>query len=197
MSPVGPEEPAVYWRRRILVGVAVLLGLVLVLFVMRSCSGGTDPVAQPSDQPTQSEQPSESPSASATGDAAACSDSDIGVAVKMAQSSFKTGEEIVFQLHITNNGQSDCSRNLGSKVNNVAVTSGPAAVWSSDNCLPAGEDDFKTIPAGKTYVVESTWKQDITAASCSTPFQKAQAGGYEVIGKNMDVKSDPVSFTIT
>lgn len=197
INPVGPEEPAVYWRRRILVGVAVLVGLLVIGFVLRSCSGGADPVASPTDQPSQSAQPSESPSGDATGDVAACSDSDIGVAVKMAQSSYKTGEDIVFQLHITNNGQSDCSRNLGSKVNNMAVTSGPAAVWSSDNCLPAGEDDFKTIPTGKTYVVESTWKQDITAASCSTPFQKAQPGGYDVVGTNMDVKSDPVAFTIT
>ena len=179
INPVGPEEPATYWRRRILVAVAVLIALVVVMFVMKSCSGGTDPVAQPTVQPTQSAQPSESPSSSASSgaNAAACNNSDIGVAVKMEKSSFKVGEEIVFQMHITNNGSNECSRNLGPKVNTVSVSSGPAAVWSSDNCLQPGEDDFKNIPAGKTYVVESTWKQDVTAASCSTPFQKAKAGG--------------------
>lgn len=84
INPVGPEEPATYWRRRILVAVAVLIALVVVMFVMKSCSGGTDPVAQPTVQPTQSAQPSESPSSSASSgaNAAACNNSDIGVAVK-------------------------------------------------------------------------------------------------------------------
>lgn len=197
INPVGPEEPGTYWRRRILVAVAVLLVLFVAVMVIRG-GGGSDPVAQPTEQPSQSVQPSESPSSSESpsGATAACSDSDIGVAVKMQGSSFTQKQDIVFQMHITNNGATDCSRNLGPKVNTFAVSSGPAAVWSSDNCLPAGDDDIKNIPAGKTYVVEATWKQDITAASCSTPLQKAQPGGYDVIAKNMDVKSDKVSFTI-
>lgn len=197
INPVGPEEPGTYWRRRILVAVAVLIVLFVVVMVIRG-GGGSDPVAQPTEQPTQTSQPSESPSSSESpsGDGATCSDSDIGVAVKMQSTSFTKGQDVVFQMHVTNNGTSECSRNLGPKVNTVSVTSGPADVWSSDNCQPAGEDDIKNIPAGKTYVVESTWKQDITAASCATPFQKAQPGGYEVVGKNMDVTSDKVAFTI-
>lgn len=196
INPVGPEEPGVYWRRRLLVGVAALIALTVVLFVLKSCGGGTDPVGNPTEQPSQSVQPSESPSGDATGNVAACNDSDIGVAIKMEKTAFAQGDDIVFQMHITNNSANECSRNLGPKVNTVSVTSGPAAVWSSDNCLEPGDDDFKNIPAGKTYVVESTWKQDITAASCATPFQKAQPGGYDVVGKNVDVTSDKVAFTI-
>jgi hypothetical protein len=41
VHPVGPEEPVVYWRRRVVLGLAALVTLIVIV---RSFTGGEDPV---------------------------------------------------------------------------------------------------------------------------------------------------------
>lgn len=198
INPVGPEEPTVYWRRRILIVLAVVVVLFVAWLIIRP-GGDAEPVAAPTQDPSATAQVTGDPSASPSNvDAPACVESDLGIEVKLDSSTYKQGSDVKMQMFIKNNGSSDCSRNLGSKANKFDITSGPAAVWSSANCVAETKDDFKLIPAGRTYVVESTWNQTLNAGgSCSTPFQKAQPGGYNVEAVNLDLTSPEVAFVIS
>jgi len=202
MNPIGPEEPSVYWRRRLIVGLAILIVLIILVVLLRSCSSGGTPVAAPtSSSPsatnTSSSTASPSSSSSASASGAACADSDIQVTVAPNNgTSFSPGESISFTMSIKNISSKACQRNVGTKPNTVKITSGGVDVWSSDDCAPPGEDNIQTIQPGDMYQLSATWNQKLSSPTQCTNQSSAQAGGYDVVGINDQVKSDPVAFSI-
>lgn len=182
-------------------GLAILVGLILIFVVFKSCSGGDNtgavaPSPTPTPVVTESTLPTDSASPSSTATGGECADSDIEVTAEVPKATVPVGTSITFLMNIKNMSTVDCTRNVGPKVNSIAVTSGGEAVWSSDDCSPAGGDQVESIPPGATYRVQATWNQEVTAASCDNP-AKATAGGYDVEAKNGTVKSSKVSFEIT
>lgn len=206
LNPIGPEEPSVYWRRRLIVGLAILVVLIILFVFLRSCSSGGTPVAAPtssapvvaptsSSSSTSSSSPSSSPSSSASGNI--CPDSAIQVTVQPNNgTSFSAGTPITFTMAIKNTSSQACSRNVGTKPNTVKITSGGVDVWSSDDCAPAGEDNYQTLQPGDMYQLTATWNQKLSSGSQCTNQQSASAGSYDVQGINDQVKSQTVSFTI-
>ena len=201
MNPVGPEEPGVYWRRRLLVGLGVLVVLIIFFMLLRSCSSDPTPTAAPSPSPTPSAtaSTSASPSPSTSASGTACTDSDIEVTVKPDKgTSFPSGTPITFTMAIKNISDKACARNVGTKPNTVLVQSGGSEVWSSDDCAPAGTDQVQTIEPGNVYQLNANWNQQQTSpGNCPTSGASAPPGSYEVIGKNDQVKSNPATFTIS
>lgn len=215
INPVGPEEPRVYWVRRALVAVGVLavLGLVIALLAGGGGSSNTaasasptpvpsvspsasvDPSASPSESP--STDPSASPSPSDSGAAAPCADSDIGIEVSSPKESYPVGSKATFIMKITNNSGAPCSRDVGAKANSFLISSGGYRVWSSDDCNPGGEEDVKVLPPGEPYAVQATWPGTITTAACEKNAPMAQAGAYDVVGKNGTVTSPQATFAVT
>ncbi len=201
MNPIGPEEPATYWRRRLLVGLGVLVALIVVFLVLRSCSSEATPTAAPS------ESASPSPTASASASTAnptstaitglPCADTDIEVTVEPTDgTSYSAGTPITFLMSIKNISDTACDRNVGTKPNTVLVNSGTERVWSSDDCAASAQDDVKSINPGDVYQLNATWDQQLSQPGCPAGQPEAQAGSYDVVGINGDVESKAVTFTI-
>ena len=199
LHPVGPEPASVYWRRRIIVVIGILVVLGLVWWLI-SPSGGSAPAASsasPTPLPTlSSAAPSVSPSASVSG--AQCADSDIAVTVTTEQQAYSVGGPVEFVMKISNTGGVPCVRDVGTIANTFVVTSGGFDVWNSDAC--SGTDEVQEaqeeeIPAGEAFAVKGTWDGTVTANGCenATP---AEAGAYQVEASNGDVVSEPVTFSL-
>lgn len=204
MNPVGPEEPSVYWRRRLIFALGALIVLIILFMLLRSCSSSGEPVASPSNSASASASPSVTSSASPSGSSTAasgqlCADSDIEVTVAPngTSTSYPAGSPITFTMSIKNISTKACDRNVGTKPNTVKVTSGGVDVWSSDDCAPPGDDNVKLIQPGDQYQLSATWDQKLSQAGCPANQPAAKAGTYEVQGINDQVKSKLVTFTIT
>lgn len=205
LNPVGPEPANVYWRRRIVVilGVLVVLGLLWWLISPGGSSAPTTAVSSsPTALPTLSATASPSPDGSATGSPSAsvsgaeCLDSDIVVTVTTAQQSYSLGEPIEFVMKISNTGTTACKRDVGPAANTFTVTSGGFGVWSSDACTATGDSQEEEIPVGEAFAVKGTWDGTVTANGCGPSATPAEAGSYQVEATNGQVTSDPVGFTL-
>ena len=202
MNPIGPEEPATYWRRRLLVGLGVLVVLIVFFLVLRSCGTDATPIAAPSQSASAEPSPSTSvstanPTQTAT-TGVACTDADIEVTVEPDKgTTFPAGSPITFTMSVKNISQAACDRNVGTKPNTVLVKSGSERVWSSDDCAPAGQDDIKSINPGDAYQLNATWDQKLSQAGCPSGQPSAKSGGYDLTGINDQVESKSVAFTIS
>ncbi|MCU0278869.1 MAG: hypothetical protein MUF33_14340 [Candidatus Nanopelagicales bacterium] len=200
LNPVGPEPASVYWRRRIVVilGVLVVLALVWWLISPGGSSAPTSASASPSPLPTLSPttSPSVSGSPSPAVSGAPCLDDDIAVTVSMTQQSYPVGSPVEFVMKISNNGATACARDVGPAANTFTIKSGGFDVWSSDACTEAGESQVEEIPAGEAFAVKGTWDSTVTANGCASP-TAAEAGAYQVEATNGDASSSPLSFTLS
>jgi hypothetical protein len=199
VNPIGPEEPAPYWRRRLLIGLGALVVLIVLFLVLRSCGADTTPTAAPSSaQPSASVSVSTADPAETAKTGVGCADTDIEVTVETDKgTSFPAGSPITFTMSIKNVSDSACDRNVGTKPNTVLVEMSGERVWSSDDCAPAGQDNIKSINPGDAYQLNATWDQKLSQVGCPAGEPTAKSGRYDVTGINDEVKSTSVPFTIS
>lgn len=213
LSPVGPEPPSVYWKRRALVIGGALL--VIIGLIMLWPSGGdaqttsADTAATPSAAPVPSGSPTPSSATSASAAASAsaspsgpatitdCLDSEIEVQTKVDTPAPKMGAPVSLTMTIANISGVPCTRDVGAAVNQFTITSGGYRVWSSDDCNPGGQNQIETIPPGQAFAVQAAWPTVITTPGCPTPQQPAQPGTYDVAGTNGSVTGVATRFSLT
>ena len=157
VHPIGPEEPVVYWRRRLLVGLAAVLTLFLV---MQMFSGGDDgnpaaaaipattasanplvvdpstsslPIAASTSPTTQTLQPTAEPTVQVVAEGE-CSDAQISMQVEIDRTTTAVGEGVHIKMILKNTSTTTCKRDVGSGANEITVISGPALIWSTDHC---------------------------------------------------------------
>ena len=213
LSPVGPEPPSVYWKRRALVIGGVLL--VIIGLIMLWPSGGdtestsADAGASPSAAPAASGSPAPSgtPSTPGTASSAAspsapapttdCLDSEIELRTTVDTPAPKVGTPVTMTMTIANISGVPCTRDVGAAVNQFTITSGGYRVWSSDDCNPGGQNQIETIPPDQAFAVQATWPSVITSPGCPTPQQAAQPGTYDVAGSNGAVTGVATRFSLT
>jgi hypothetical protein len=161
----GPLPAAVYWRRRALVVVGLL---VVILLIANSCGGsgaseaagrgtgtaggshrpstvasspGTLPSAPPSSS-TVSGPPSSPPSGDPSpSQSATCADSEIKVAVRIESTSatvsrLQYGGTFSITMEVSNVSQRSCVRDVGTVAEEITVKQGSTTVWSSGGCGP-------------------------------------------------------------
>jgi hypothetical protein len=196
MHPVGPEPASVYWRRRIIViiGILVVLGLLWWLISPGGSSAPASSSASPTPLPTlTSAAPTTSASPSTSVSGAPCADTDITVSVTTDQQTYSVGGPVEFVMKISNTGTVPCVRDVGTLANTFVITSGGFDVWNSDACSSGDESQEEEIPAGEAFAVKGTWDGTVTANGCenATP---AEAGAYQVEASNGEVVSEPVTF---
>lgn len=213
LSPVGPEPPSVYWKRRALVIGGALLVIIGLIMLWPSggdpeptaADAGTSPTAAavPSGSPTPGgatgASPTPSASASPSGPATVtdCLDSEIEVQTKVDTPAPKVGAPVSFTMTIANTSGVPCTRDVGAAVNQFTITSGGYRVWSSDDCNPGGQNQIETIPPGQAFAVQAAWPTVITTPGCPTPQQPAQPGTYDVSGTNGTVTGVATRFSLT
>ena len=198
LHPVGSKPPGTYWVRRVLVLLVVLaliLGIRQVFFsgdatssATPTPSGSTSAAPDPSESASApSSTASPKPSSSATSGTGACKDSQIQVTASTDAASYQVGSTPLLRMRIKNVSKSACKRDIGSKSNELIITSGAASVWSSDDCNPGGNAQVVTLKPDQSYSVNVTWLGRLSQKGCPPDQPIASAGTYKLVGRNGNV----------
>lgn len=193
-NPRGPERPAVYWRRRLIVfGVLLAVIVLVIVLIVRLASGpGTEnTAATPTSTPTATPAPTAAPEASTTapideaattdpGSAAACTADQIRVEAVVNGTSFAADELPQLSLSVTNTGSAACTMNAGTSQQVFTVSSGEEPYWTSTDCQTAPSDQQVLLEPGKTVSSNPpiTWDRTRSAPdTCDQPRDPVPAGG--------------------
>ncbi len=169
-TPVGPQPPRTYWRRRlvVLLGVLVVI-LIIILLIVR-------PGGSPKAVPTHTPKPTSTTSAVT----AACKPAALDVEAVTDAVSYAAGVEPKLSLTITNNGAAPCTFKVGTDVQVYTITSGSETIWKSTDCQVNPAASTVTLTPG-TPVESTPFTWDRTRsdpATCkSTSRPKVVAGG--------------------
>ncbi|WP_395400944.1 hypothetical protein ACHMXB_19045 [Arthrobacter sp. UC242_113] len=197
-------SPAVYRRRRLFAGVALLLVLGLVaggVATVSSLLGGAERAVSAQDssqgsstagstaQPgaTASASPSATPSTSPT-----CDQKLVTVKAATNKTSYAADEKPVLSLTVTNGGKLPCKVNIGTSQMDFLVTSGSDRVFSSADCQAASTDLVKTIAPGKSETANFPWPRNRSVQGCeSVPDGSVAGSGYYVFIAKLGAKVSP------
>ena len=224
LEPNGPLPPEIYWRRRALAIGILVVALALVIWLILTVSRGGDspgttkaaatssssattkpPAASASTPPSTTGETSAKPSgttvANAGGAAVAagiCPDQSLAVKVTVEQPTYKTGETPVFGIVITNISSSACSRDVGSGLQQVSVTSldGQRRLWSSTDCYPDGAPDVRTLNRGEQAAFMVTWSGSTSQPNCAGDRVQVPPGAYAVVAQLGSLRSAAEPFNI-
>jgi hypothetical protein len=205
-TPVGPQPPSVYWRRRLL----VLLGLVaviivIVLIIVRPGSGG--PNAGPSDTPNPSSTtpaPSGSPSPSFTSAAGgeACNPAQITVVALLDATQYASGVQPMMSMKITNSGTAPCTFDVGTGAQEYVITSGNDRIWSSKDCQTGPTSTPQAlqpgVPVTTTPFAWDRTRSSTTTCSTTRPAAVANSDGptYRLTVSLGGVDSEATAFRL-
>jgi hypothetical protein len=184
-TPVGPQPPSVYWRRRLLVllGVVAVI-VVIILIIVRPGSGSPD--AGPSDTPNPSDTaatPSGSPSPSFTSAAGgeACNPGQITVAAVTDATQYASGVQPMLSMKITNSGTAPCTFDVGTGAQEYVITSGTDRIWSSKDCQTAPTNTPQVLQPGVALsTTPFAWdrtRSSTTTCNTTRPSAVANADG--------------------
>ena len=215
VHPVGPEEPQVYWRRRLMIGLAALVTLIVII---SSFTSGDDPVpvaasaaptaeavvAAPESSPAPTAvvasptpevlQPTAQPTVPAVAEGE-CSDADTSIRVVIDRETTAVGEGVHINMIVKNISATPCKRDVGSGANEVTVISGPALIWSTDHCNPNTDKDLVELAPGQEWNVKVVWIGKQTATGCKVT-NMADPGAYWAHGRNSSLNSAGVKFVV-
>ncbi|MFE5838286.1 hypothetical protein [Arthrobacter sp. NPDC056493] len=203
-------SPAVYRRRRLFAGVALLLVLCLIaggVATLTSLLGGAQQASSAQDSTqdasaegtaqtgaTPSASPSATPSASPT-----CDQKLVTVKATTNKTSYAADEKPVLSLTVTNGGKLPCKVNIGTSQMDFLVTSGSDRVFSSADCQAASTDLVKTVAPGKSETANFPWPRNRSVQGCEKVPEGAVAGGgyYVFIAKLGAKVSPPTVFQLS
>ena len=174
-NPVGPQPPAVYWRRRLLVGLGLVAVIVIiVLIVWRPGSGAPTGTPTPSDTPNPNASVSTDPD-----DVEACDPAKITVEAVTDATAYDPGVNPQLQLVLKSTATTACTFEAGSDVQVFTITSGDEVIWTSTDCQAEGEKRVQLLNPG-IPVSSTSFAWDRTRSSpdtCDQPREQVTAGG--------------------
>lgn len=127
-NPVGPQPPAVYWKRRAIVLLGLLAVIVIILLIVFRPGAGAP-------TPTSSTTPAASNGPVDEAEAPACTAEQVQLTAITDKDSYQAGEFPQLSMAITNLGAAACTINAGTDAQVYVVTSGTEQYWSSSDCL--------------------------------------------------------------
>jgi len=180
-NPVGPEGPAVYWRRR-LIFIAVVVAVVVILLLIVFRPGGGEPAPAPSDSPGTgaSDTPVDPGGSSAEpGEVAACTPTSVRVVPVVDSVEFSNGEQPMLSMEVTNIGAAPCSYEVGTGAQEYVITSGADRIWSSRDCQQEPTTETMVLqPDVKLSTTPFAWDRTRSSAdSCEGSRPEVIAGG--------------------
>ncbi|WP_306363814.1 hypothetical protein [Nocardia sp. CC227C] len=220
LEPNGPLPPEIYWRRRLLAIGALVVALALVLWLAFALLRGdgsdssaaadtttaaTNKAAGSSSETSGSDSDSTQPPANASAEAGPaaqgkqCPDQSLAVKVSVGAPTYQAGEQPVFGIVITNISSDACERDMGSGLQQVAVTSldGQRRMWASTDCYPEGTPDVRTLQPGQQAAFTVTWSGSTSQPNCAGERVPVPPGPYSVVAQLGSVTSSPEPFNIT
>jgi hypothetical protein len=213
LEPNGPLPPEIYWRRRVFAIGILVVALALVIWVVLAVArGGDSPgdtraaesssvTAKPVDAAAKPSGESGAPKTSAAGTSVAagpCPDQSLAIKVTVEQPTYKTGEQPVFGIVITNISAVPCTRDMGSGLQQVSVHTldGQRRLWSSTDCYPDGQPDVRTMGRGEQAAFTVTWSGTTSQPSCAGERVPVPPGAYSVVAQLGSVRSMAEPFNI-
>lgn len=209
-KPVGAKSgaarkpsPAVYRRRRLFAGGALLLVLGLTAGGVATVSGALNAKSEQASS-TQAEgsassgaeaAPSATPSATPSA-SPACDQKLVTVTADTNKVSYGAGEKPLLTLKVANGGKLPCKVNLGTSQMEFLVTSGSDRVFSSKDCQAESEDLIKTIAPGKSETANFPWPRNRSVQGCEEIADGVGAGYYVFIAKLGPKVSPPAVFQL-
>jgi hypothetical protein len=195
-NPVGPQPPAVYWRRRLL----VLLGLVaviviIVLIVTRPPAQEGRETPTPDPTGTQTSQPQ-------TGDDGdPCNPAVITLEPITDSTSYAEGAQPQISMRITNTGASACTLDVGTAAQEYIIVSGSDPIWNSRTCqtnaAPLEQVLEPNTPLTSTPFAWDRTRSDPSTCNSSRPEVIAAGATYRLSVKLGDLESaDDVPFIL-
>ncbi len=130
--------------------------------------------------------------------AAQCPDQSLAVKVTVEQPTYKSGEQPVFGIVITNISSVACSRDVGSGLQQISVFSldGQRRLWASTDCYPDGQPDIRTLNRGEQAAFQVTWSGSTSQPNCAGSRVPVPAGAYSVVAQLGSVRSAAEPFNI-
>lgn len=190
-TPVGPKDPKVYVRRRILVllGLLAVVAVVVLVFLKPGSSGGArdaNSVEVPSDIAAKPDSGDEKKDDAV----AACAPDQLRVTPITDKSDYAEGELPQLSLSVENIGQAACSADLGTATLTFDITSGEDQVWRSTDCLknptnvavildPKKPETTEALPWDRTRSSPETCditRDPVTAGGASYHLRASAAG---------------------
>ncbi|WP_433600840.1 hypothetical protein ACQPXH_03280 [Nocardia sp. CA-135953] len=223
LEPNGPLPPEIYWRRRALAVGVLVVALALVIWLVLTVTRGGDspgttkaaatssasatnkPAGASSSPPPTTGESSAKPTGTTAAAASAsqvaagiCPDQSLAVKVTVEQPTYKTGENPVFGVVITNISSTACSRDVGSGLQQVSVTSldGQRRLWSSTDCYPDGAPDVRTLNRGEQAAFMVTWSGSTSQPNCAGDRVQVPPGAYAVVAQLGSLRSAAEPFNI-
>jgi hypothetical protein len=191
LHPVGPHEPRVYWTRRAVLLLAIIL--VIVLFAAYACSGGdAKPAAgrvhPPSSTPT--------PTATSTPTTAStvCSKDELTVAIGTDATTYPAGVLPHLTATIRTTGTAPCS--LPVSAISWVVVSGPDTVYTTAGCPVTSRSSF-TVRPNHPLRTARIWGRHRSVHGCATPGAAAAAGTYQARVTVAGLQSGAAVFHLT
>lgn len=179
-------SPAVFRRRRLVVGLGLLAVIVAIVLIIVQPGGATQaPAASTGASSTtpSASAPSTSPAAGMTAgdtaDVAACLPADLVVGATTDAVDYQAGVLPQLSLTITNTGTSPCVYNVGTSQQVLTITSGAETYWMSSDCQTDPADLDAVLEPGKTETSAPVqWSRERSAAeACDTPGAQVPANG--------------------
>lgn len=195
-------SPAVYRRRRLVVGIGLLAVIIAIILIIVQ-PGGATPTPPPStggstgaSTPRSSAASTPAPSTAAAADTAnvaACNPASLAVAAITDAVDYQADVLPQISLTITNTGTTPCVYNVGTSQQVLAITSGAETYWMSSDCQTDASDLDAVLEPGKTETsAPIQWSRERSAAgACDSPGAAVPANGasYYLTANVGDVKS--------
>lgn len=192
LRPVGPEPPRVYWVRRLIVLVAVVLVLALIGTVVR----GWFAPGEAETPPGAAAEAAEADGGASTSPAA-CTPDELTVTATTAVRVHEAGESPQINVTVTNTGDAACTVDLGPAQVEVLITSGADRIWSSADC-PAqdGKNRLLLLPPGDRETTDVLWPRERSAPECPDGLPEPRPGTYRAEVTVEGVTSEPTVFEL-
>ncbi|MDT4969901.1 MAG: hypothetical protein QOG22_44 [Pseudonocardiales bacterium] len=213
LHPIGTRPPAVYWRRRLALCIALLVLVVLTAWVLRpggdkkQAAADTSPHSTPhstshaaptSAHPT-SKHASTSAKASSTRSpvAAPCQAGALKVAAVVDKPSYRVGEQPMVLLQVTNTGSAPCVQNLADSQVELRVYNGESRVWGSHDCTVQPGVSDRTLAVGQPVRVSVVWSGLSSQPKCAGTRQRVGAGTYTLYALLSGKEGTAIQFSVS
>jgi len=181
-TPVGPQPPAVYWRRRLLVVLGIIAVVVVVILIVSRPGSGS---GSPNPHSSNSANPSDNPSGEPTDEAASgdptelCDPSVIVLEAITDADSYPAGVQPMLSMSITNTGAAACTFDVGTGAQLYSIVSGADPIWNSKDCQQAPTSTPQVLEPGKTLsTTPFPWDRTRSSATtCTSERPPVVAGG--------------------
>lgn len=216
LRPRGPLAAGTYWRRRLLLGLVLLVVLVLLT---RACGGDTTatssatpsptpvpsttpsvaasvaPSVAPTVEPSPGPTPTPSVSPSAAEAVAQCQPADIQINLAVRGESYPAGSPVPFTISVATRGSAPCRLDIGSSSVQVVVLSGGDRIWARQDCDANGKATVTAAP-GAPVAADVTWQGRRSAPGCPSGGVAARAGSYRTVVTVLGVSTPEVAFQL-